>query len=254
MATTAFSPQRAAPVLPPLYAAATGDRLRALTTLAGGLAHNLRSPLTAIMGRAELVGVRRPELHEAMHEIVGECERINGMLKQVTGMFALETETTPRPIDLNDLVERVCDFLRFDRHFKHEIEKEFRLADGLPTITAVYGALSGAFMAVVDNAVTALRAGMERRLVISTRPGEGAVLLSVQDTGCGIAPELLPRVFDPGFTTLDGDCYRSAEVENTGRGYGLAYAAAVVHEHGGTLEITSEPGAGTTATLMLSVS
>ena len=253
MPSTAVSPEQAPPVLPPLYAVARREQLRSLMTFAGGLAHNLRSPLTAIMGRAELLSVRKPELGEPMREIVGECERINGMLRQVTGTLALAAETAPRPVNLNDLVERECEFMRFDRHFKHEIETTFELADGLPAITAVYGALARAFTAIVDNAVVALRTGAEQRLAISTRSRQGAAALSVADTGCGIGPELLPRVFEPGFTTLDGDCYRSSPVENTGRGYGLTYAAAVVHEHGGTLEVTSEPGAGTTVTMAFPV-
>jgi two-component system NtrC family sensor kinase len=89
--------------------------------------------------------------------------------------------------------------------------------------------------------------------VISTELRQGAVALSVGDTGCGIAPELLPRVFEPGFSTLDGDCYGSRPVENTGHGYGLSYAAAAVHEHGGTLEVSSEPGHGTTVTMTVPV-
>ncbi|MBN1917386.1 MAG: hypothetical protein JW889_05710 [Verrucomicrobia bacterium] len=253
MPIVVFASDQAPPVLPPLYAEARREQLRVLMTLAGGLAHNLRSPLTAVMGRAELVGIRNPGLGESMHEIVGECERINGMLHQVTGTLALEAEPDPRLVDLNDLVGRECAFMCFDRHFKHEIETDLRLAAGLPAITAMYGALAGAFRAVVENAVIALRTGAAPRLVISTALQGGAATLSVADTGCGISSELLPRVFDPGFTTLEGDCYRSSPVENTGRGYGLAYAAAAVHDHGGMLEVSSDAGAGTTVTMTLPV-
>ena len=253
MPTVALAPEQTAPEITPLYHATAQDRLRSLTTLAGGLAHSLRSPLTAIMGQAELIGVRQPEMREKMHGIVSECERVNGMLQAVTAKLALELEAGPRPVNLSDLVERECEFMRFDRHFKHEIETEFRLASELPSVTAVYGALARAFAALVSNAVISLGRAAKRRLAITTESSDGAVSISVRDTGCGIAPEHLPRVFEPGFTTFDGERYGPEPVEQNGRGYGLSYAAAVVHDCGGTITVSSEPTAGTTVTLTFSV-
>jgi two-component system sensor histidine kinase HydH len=267
MPTVALPPEQSAPEITPLYYAAVEDRLRSLTTLAGGLAHSLRSPLTAIMGQAELIGVRQPTLRQQMHGIVSECERVNSILQAVTATLSLEAATAPRPVNLTDLVERECELMRLDRHFKHEIETEFALASELPSVTALYGAIAGAFAALVGNAVIAMRRAATRYLVISTESsGEtvaseggavasegGAVALTVRDSGCGIAPEHLPRVFEPGFTTFDGEHYGPKPVEHSGRGYGLSYAAAVVHDYGGTISVSSEPAAGTTVTLTLPV-
>jgi signal transduction histidine kinase len=253
MPTVALPPEQTAPEITPLYHTAAHDRLRLLTTVAAGLAHALRSPLTAIMGQAELIGVRQPKLREQMHGIVSECERVNAILQAVNAKLALEGQTQPRPVNLTDLVERECEFMRLDRHFKHEIDTEFTLASELPSVTAVYGALARAFAALVGNAVIALGRAAKRRLAITTESSDGAVSLSVRDTGCGIAPEHLPRVFEPGFTTLEGDRYGSTPVEQSGRGYGLSFAAAAVHDCGGTITVSSEPGAGTTVTLTLPV-
>jgi polar amino acid transport system substrate-binding protein len=253
MPTVTFQADQAAPAIEPIYTAAVQERLRSLTVLAGGLAHNLRSPLTAIMGRAELIGVRQPEMRDKMREIVGECERMNGMLHAVTSTLALEAETQPRPMSLSDLVEGECEFMRLDRHFKHEIETELALAAELPVVHAVYGHLAQAFAAIVQNAVTAVREAAERRLTISTGSAADAVVLSVHDTGCGISAENLPHVFEPGFTTFAGRCYSDSPVEHTGRGYGLTYAAALIGRCGGSIEVCSEPGAGTTVTITLPV-
>jgi len=253
MPSIAFPPEQAAPEIAPLWHAAAQDRLRALTTLAGGLAHSLRSPLTAIMGRAELISFRQPELREQMHGVVAECERINALLHEVTAELALEAETAPRPVNLNELVERACEFMRFDRFFKHEVEKEFVLADALPSVAVVYGALVQAFKALAHNAVMAMRDAAERRLVVTTESRDGGVVLTVRDTGCGIPPENLARVFEPGFTTCEGQRYGPSPVEGTGRGYGLTAAAAAVRDCGGTLEVSSEPGAGTTVTMTFPV-
>jgi len=253
MPTVAFPAGQPNWELSPVHRAASDDRLRALTTVMAGLAHNLRSPLTAIMGRAELIAALQPELREQFDSIVSQCERINGMLKELTAKLALEAETAPRAVDLSELVERECEFMALDRHFKHEIHKEFALAGGLPAVTAVYGVLARAFAALVDNAVIALRGAAEPRLVIATESGDGAVRLSIRDTGCGILPENLPRVFEPGFATRSGDRYEAAPVEGTGRGYGLTLAAAAVQGCGGTIEVSSEPGAGTLVTITLPV-
>ena len=269
MPTVTFPPEQTAPEIAPLYHVAAQEQLRSLITLVGGLAHNVRSPLTAIMGRAELIGVRQPELREQMRSIVSECERINGMLQGVTGKLALEAEMDPRPVNLNDLVERECEFMRFDRHFKHEIEKEYTLADQLPSVSAVYGVLARVFAALVQNAVIAMRDAAEWRLVITTESSGDTVSLSIRDTGCGIAPEHLPRVFEPGFTTCEDagpagspagrpavspvERYGTSPVEQSGRGYGLAFAAAAVQGYGGTIEVSSESGAGTTVTITLPV-
>lgn len=256
MPTVAFPAEHAAPEVAAVYHAAAQERLRALMTLAGGLAHNVRSPLTAIMGRAELTSFRQPELREQMGNIVSECERVNEMLRWVTGALMLRAGTALRPVELNDLVERECEFMQFDRHFKHEVHKEFALAEDLPAVSAVYGVLAQAFAAIVDNAVTAMSESAEPRLVIATEAKGDTVRLSVRDAGRGIAPDNLLRVFEPGFTTREGDRYGDRPVESTGRGYGLTFAGAAVQEYGGTVEVSSEPGAGTpvtTVTIILPV-
>ncbi len=251
MPTVAFPAEHAAPEVAAVYRAAAQERLRALMTLAGGLAHNVRSPLTAIMGRAELISFRQPELGEQMGNVVSECERVNGMLRWLTEALTLRAAMAPQPVVLNDLVARECEFMRFDRHFKHEVHKEFALAEALRPVSAVYGALAEAFAAIVDNAVTGMRESAERRLVIATEVKGDAVRLSVCDSGRGIRPDTLLRVFEPGFTTREGDRYGDRPVEGTGRGYGLTFAGAAVEECGGTVEVSSEPGAGTTATIIL---
>jgi len=253
MPTTTFSPERPAPHIDPLYEAAARQRLTALTTTVGGLAHNVRSPLTAIMGRAELIGIRQPEMAGKMNDIVDQCDRINAMLKEVAAALAFEAEQAPRPVSLNTLIERECGFLSLDRHFKHDVRKEFALAEALPGVTAWYGKLARAFAALVDNAVTAMHGAFEHHLTIATETAQDAVRLSVRDSGCGIAPEHLPHVFDPGFSTRTGDRFGAERVEGTGLGYGLAYVAVVVHELGGTTEVSSEPGAGTTVTITLPI-
>jgi signal transduction histidine kinase len=251
MPTGSFPVPPSPPEVSPVVRAAAQERLRALTTLAGGLAHNLRSPLTAIMGRAELIAVRQPALGEQLAAVVVQCDRINETLKALTAKLALEAETAPRPVDLRELVERECDFMALDRHFKHEVHKELALADGLPPVAALYGALAQAFRAIADNAVIAMRDAGDQRLAISIKARDQTVRLTVRDTGCGIPANNLARVIEPGFTTRSGDCYGPDPVEGTGRGYGLTVAAAAVHGCGGTIEISSEPGAGTSVTIIL---
>jgi signal transduction histidine kinase len=107
--------------------------------------------------------------------------------------------------------------------------------DGLPTIECEPQRLKQVFLNLLVNAAQALRDG-GGRIRVRGALGDGAVVLTFEDDGCGIAPEHLERIFDPFFTT---------KPVGIGTGLGLAIAFRIVEEHGGRITVGSTPGAGT---------
>jgi signal transduction histidine kinase len=122
----------------------------------------------------------------------------------------------------------------------HGIELGLEVAPGLPAVGADRAQLEQALLNLVSNAVDAMPGG--GRLVLAARPHASGVALVVADTGDGIAPDELEKVFDPLYTT---------KPPGKGTGLGLPILREVVEAHGGTVELESHPGAGTTALVCL---
>lgn len=207
-------------------------RLSAMGEMAAGLAHQLRTPLatallhTANLARPDLSDADRRRFSERVRERLRHLERmIQDMLLFVRGQPAVEAR-----VDVDDMLFEAV----------QTIEPQMQLA-GLslrrpsdPTGAQVRGdrkALVGAVLNLLENALQATPAGGE--VAVSAANGEGWVRIAVRDTGPGMEPDLLQRVFEPFFTT-----------RQEGTGLGLAIVRSVAAAHGGEVDVSSEPGRG----------
>ena len=209
------------------------DRLAALGRFASSVAHELRNPLTGIATGVQYLSRGFPEgdeRHESVSFILREVVRLNQIIQD------LFTASRPRdlrlePVSLGDVVERA---LRGLNPTPQDAGVTIRLegADTWPGIVADADQLLQVFLNLIQNAVQATPSGG----VISVRmKQEGAgVLIEVEDTGAGIRPDDLPRVFDPFFTT-----------RARGTGLGLFVTHGIVQRHRGSIEVQSELGKGT---------
>jgi signal transduction histidine kinase len=144
------------------------------------------------------------------------------------------------PLDLDELVGSLLDFLGPElTAAKVAVVRE--LAAALPGIEGDEAQLRAVVHNLVRNSREAMAGG--GTLTVRTRQAEGGVELVVSDTGGGMPPEVLARIFEPFYTTKE-----------RGTGLGLAYARRIVAEHGGSIRCDSVPGRGTTFTLRLPVS
>jgi signal transduction histidine kinase len=203
-----------------------------------GIAHEVRNPL----GGMELfAGLLREELSgdPARLAHVARIERELGHLKAVVAEF-LEFARRPRPelapVDCRALLEEVRDVLGkdcADAGVACQVE-----ASGEPCAKADANQLRRALLNLGRNAVQASRSG--GRILLSCTNGEDRVRIEVSDSGAGIAPEHLPNIFSPFYTTKE-----------KGTGLGLAFVREIVRDHGGELSAHSEPGAGATFTIEL---
>jgi signal transduction histidine kinase len=172
-------------------------------------------------------------------------------LRQVEALSVRLTDFSEEPAqalrgDLNGIVRNTVSFARLLASYEN-IDFELDLAGGLPPVFVDPSQWQQLLISLIANAADAVgrRKGEGGRIRVATShdPEKGCVLLVVRDEGCGIAPEHLPRVFDPGFTTRAG----------AREGLGLTTCKRIVEEARGAIELASTPGRGTTVSIRLPV-
>jgi PAS domain S-box-containing protein len=231
------------------------QKLKAVGTLAGGIAHEFNNLLQAVQGYAELLLLRRKKeepTYRELDEIVRAAKR-GGELSQQLLTFSRKVESKLRPVDLNFEVDRAIKLL--SRTVPRMIEIEFHSEKELKPVNADPAQIEQILVNLALNAKDAMPDG--GKLTIGTenvifneeycRRQAGAesgeyVLLMVADTGHGMDKETRERIFEPFFTTKG---------LGEGTGIGLAIIYGIVKNHGGRITCSSVPGAGTTFKIYL---
>jgi two-component system, NtrC family, sensor kinase len=221
------------------------DRLRSLETMAGGLAHEIRNPLTSIKAFVDLAPERKDdeEFLARFSKVVREdVNRIERLTREILD-YAKPTEPFLRSEDLNEIVEACLYTLRI-RPSHELIVIETDLAHQLPKIFADRQQMKQVILNLFFNAVEAMAPNggvlSVRTRRISSDVAQDWVQLEVQDTGRGIDPNDAEHIFDPFFTT------KHLSQEHEGTGLGLAIAHQIIQEHQGKIEVHSLKGQGTT--------
>jgi signal transduction histidine kinase len=213
------------------------ERLAELGTLTGGLAHEIKNPLSTIQLNLQLLREDLPEGEAFTGRIVNrlttvqkEASRLRDILDDFL-RFAGKMELDRRPADINRLLEEMVDFFHPQAQM-HRVQLRFRPAGGELVVPLDERHMKQALLNLMINAVHAMPNGGE--LILSARRDGGRAVIDVIDTGRGIEPDALPKIFQAYYSTKKG-----------GHGLGLAISKRVVEEHGGTLSAVSEVGKGT---------
>jgi len=214
---------------------AQSTRLASLGTLAGGIAHELRNPLAVISAGAQLLDEHLDDpvvCHQCVGMIRAATERasetIESVLKLAGGLDAAKTA-----VDVNLALLRSTALLQ-SRMALQDIKLRRRRQPGLPKAYGNAHLLQLAFFNLISNACNAMPHG--GTLTITTRVAEpGWIIVRFRDTGHGIAPEILPRIFDPFFSTMP---------VGEGSGLGLPVSHRIIEQHGGSIEVRSQVGKG----------
>ncbi len=227
------------------------DRLAALGQMAAGLAHEIRNPLGSIKGAAQYLqpGGQRasdPPPREFLDIIVAEVDRLNRIVSQFLD-YARPYRGDQKPLDANDVVRKTLALVEKEEGAA-KTEMTTNLVEGLPPIRVDAEQVRQVFLNLAINALQAMPHGgklqVSTSLRRSTRRGAVAAFLEIRfrDTGVGIPPGDLRSLFIPFFTTKD-----------KGTGLGLPISQRIIENHGGTIEVRSEPGAGSTFSVLLPV-
>lgn len=211
------------------------QRLETMGTLAGGIAHDVNNQLASIVGQINLAKELLPEDHPVLRRLTraeDAADRCALMIKSLLG-FTHQVKPQLRSVDLNTLIANTATLL--DRVLGGLVRIELSLTPDLPPVLGEPVQLEQILLNLAVNARDAMPQG--GRLLLRTEPGEtGQVRLTVRDTGTGIPPDVLPRIFEPYFTTKG---------LGKGTGLGLAMVMSLVEGHGGRIEVSSRLGEGT---------
>jgi len=217
------------------------DRLSALGELSAGMAHEIRNPLGAIKGAAEILkdGSRQDDPKaEFVQILLRETDRLNGIVEEFLG-FARPKQPELREIEVNSVIDSVLALTAQPaRKAGVTVTKRLDPAVGRHDLDAAL--LQQAILNIVLNAIQAMPGG--GTLTVDSRLSEGFLEVSFADTGTGISPESRKKLFSPFFTTKPG-----------GTGLGLVITFRIVQNHGGTIDVAGEPGKGTTFTIRIPV-
>jgi len=222
------------------------EKLSAITLLAAGVAHEIGNPLNSLnihlqLMERELKKLATPQgtrLRENLRVARDEIARLDQIINQFLSAIR-PTRPEFQPVTVNEVV---TDTLALMAHeiADRDILVERELAENLPRILLDRAQLKQAFYNVIRNALQAMRSGGILR--IRTEADESTVTVSFIDSGVGIVPEQIGRLFEPYFTTKE-----------KGTGLGLMIVQRIVREHGGTIEIESDPGRGTVFRIKLPI-
>jgi PAS domain S-box-containing protein len=218
------------------------DRLAALGEMAATVAHEIRNPLGGIEGFAALLERdlgETPAQCEMARQIVQGTRSLNRI---VTGLldFTRPVELRLRCANLSEVVDAALAVAEQEMRAAHPGVSVIREFPGETTVTIDPEQIYGVVLNLARNAWQALGADGRIDVTIEAR-GDEAVALRVRDTGCGMTEETRRRLFSPFFTT-----------KQTGTGLGLSIVRKIIEAHGGTIEVETAPGQGTTFTVVLS--
>jgi PAS domain S-box-containing protein len=233
------------------------QKMEAIGTLSGGVAHDFNNILTVILGHTEvLLQTLRssPQIAEHLKSIDEASRRASGLTRQLLA-FSRKQVLQPRVFNLNSLILDLDKMLR--RMISEDIEFQTVTDPNLRATKADPGQIEQVVMNLVVNARDAIQNG--GRITVETanvdldedyvrthpdaRPG-AHVMLAVSDTGEGIPPEILPHIFEPFFTTKE---------VGRGTGLGLSTVYGIIKQSGGNVLVYSQPGRGTTFKIYLPV-
>jgi signal transduction histidine kinase len=215
-----------------------------ISQLAGGLAHEIRNPLSTLQLNLQLLAedFQNPETPrerralQRVERLGHEVQRLHGILENFL-RFARIQDLKLEPADLNEVVEEIRDFYEPLAGTKSIVIRT-QLAADLPRIRLDADLFKQALLNLVLNAEHAMPSGGE--LILTTRREGGSVVLDVTDTGVGMSDEVRGRIFDAFFSTRP-----------SGSGLGLPTTRKIVEGHGGTIHVQSEPGKGSRFSIRL---
>ncbi len=221
-------------------ALARAERLAAVGQMAATVAHEVGTPLNLVSGYVQMLH----DDQEASERVRSRLAIVNEQIARVTTVLRQMLAQARKPaararVSLQPIVSRATEVAE-PALSRGGVRLYVDIAPGLPDISVDEVQIELALLTLINNALDAMPRGGELRVTVGRVPA--GVAVEVQDSGDGISPEILPRLFEPWVTTKD---------VGRGTGLGLSIVRDIIREHGGSIDVRSTPGSGATFTIVL---
>jgi signal transduction histidine kinase len=223
------------------------EKMNALGELSASVAHEINNPLAGVLVYAKLLQkqvnsgtIKKDELITNLSKIENAVTYCSNIVRSLLN-FARQTEPSLNPVKIPDVIDQVMTLVGHQAQIKRitVVRKE---ENPLPPVMADFAQIQQVFVNIVVNAIQATAEG--GKLTITVTSEDGSVKTAFSDTGVGIKPEHMEKLFTPFFTT-------KADVKGVGLGLSVSYG--IVERHGGKIEVQSEFGIGSTFTVILPI-
>lgn len=217
-------------------------RLASLGKMAAGVAHELRNPLSSIKGLGTLLRSKfdkNSDEWQTAQVLVDEVERLNRSISELLD-YAKPKEESHDTVNLKESIEKATSLISFDlKEIAADIHITFPKEDIF--VQGNFDRLNQVFLNLLLNSLQAI--SQNGTIEVGCRLDGKRAVITIADDGCGVAPDILPHIFDPYFTT-----------KNAGTGLGLAISSKIIEEHGGDLLFESTVGKGSIVTVRMPTS
>ena len=221
------------------------EKMASVGKLAAVVAHEINNPLSSILTYAKLLRKwmerpdggrdKREEAEQCLDLIAAESRRCGDLVKNLL-TFSRVQPINLQPTDISAVVNRCYRLVQHQLELNN-IQWQEEIAPGLPPVICDSAQIEQVLLALTMNAIDAMPRGGNLWVNVTPTPDGRGLELQLRDDGCGIAPEILPQIFEPFLTTKE---------TGHGVGLGLAISRSIVERHGGTIEAQSQLGRGTT--------
>ena len=214
------------------------QKLESLGRLAGGVAHNFRNILQAVLGNSQFLQMAYSQdaLLQKITRIINESvKKGSNFIDSLLKFSRQDVEKEMLPINLKDVLDEAYRII--SNTFDHRIKIVTKIEDSLP-MRGDHLSLNQVFINLCNNARDAMPGGGE--LTIEAKKDTEKVMVTISDTGCGMDEEIVKNIFDPFYTTKD---------IGEGTGLGLSITHGIIEEHTGTVSVSSQPNKGTKFTI-----
>ncbi len=223
------------------------SKLAAIGELAAEVAHDINNPMTGILANAMLVKTGKLDPDAVMEKIgviESEALRTRDIVRNLLDFAHQERNFRPEPVSIQELAEHALALTENQARLS-SVKVETRFDEGLPRVVVDPNHVKQVFLNIITNAIHAMPKGGTLTLSAAASRSEGGstwVKVTIRDTGVGMDAEKKAQIFDPFFTTKQ---------EGKGTSLGLSVAQRIISEHGGEIEVESEPGKGSAFTFRL---
>ena len=216
------------------------ERLAVAGQLLASVSHEMNNPLQAIQNALFLLKQEEDFSTQGKQDleiVLSEVERMGTLLSRLRATYRPIHSDDIEEIQINDVIEDI--YALTSTHMRHnDIIFEFHPYPGLPIVRGVADQIRQVVLNLFINAIESMQTAGHLTVTTQQSPEDGRILFSIADTGTGIDPEILPRIFEPFFTS-----------KKTGTGLGLSITSDIIQQHSGEIQVANNEQGGATFTV-----